>query len=160
MSPLEWLASQKTPAATTAKGSGNDILPSNWTHMVPASKIGQASIQIPKGNYKEIPNPSPGGTGTVYLLRPLSPTKWEFNPTKIMIWEPAWNGVWLSPQIGDNRKGVIATRFVDKNGKIPAAGVLSKWLKSLPQAEYDAWYNETGGGGGGPRWAYKEKGSK
>jgi len=164
MSPLEWLASQGAPAATTAKGSGNDVVPSNWTHMVPASKIDQVMKSgIPKGNYKEIPNPMVGGTGTVYLLRPLPPpTKWEINPIKAMWWRPAPGpGGWLSPQIGDNRRGTIDTLFVDKNGKCPTPEAFHKWHSSLTKDQKNAWENGGGGGGGGGvRWAYKEKGTK
>jgi hypothetical protein len=52
--------------------------------------------------------------------------------------------------------GTIVNRFVDKNGKIADQGTLNQWLKSLPQAEYDAWANSSGAGSGsGPRWEYE-----
>lgn len=129
-----------------------DTVPQGWDQFVGGNK----TVPPPKGNYQEVESPDPTEPGTWYLLRPAPPTKWPYNPVKAMFWQPVANGGVPSPQEGDSRMGTLVNRWLDKNGKVPADGEISRWLKTLPQDQYNAWADESGTSNNtGPRWEYE-----
>jgi hypothetical protein len=134
-----------------------DTVPSGWDQWV-GSGAKLSTVPPPKGNYQEVPSPDPKEPGTWYLLRPAPPSKWQYNPVKPMFWQPLppGKGSVPSPQVGDDRMGTLVNRFLDKNGNVPADGEVSRWLKTLPQDQYNAWADESGtSSGSGPRWEYE-----
>lgn len=139
--------------AETIQLNEYDTVPSGWSQF---SGGGNKTVAPPKGNYQEVPSPDPRESGTWYLLRPAPPSKWPYNPVKTMYWQPVDNGGVPSPQVGDDRMGTLVNRWLDKNGKVPGDGEVSRWLKTLPQDQYNAWADESGtSSGSGPRWEYE-----
>ena len=127
-----------------------DMVPPGWDQFQNGKKV-----DPPKGNYQEVPSPDPKSPGETWLLlRPAPPTNLPYNPVAPIYWQPLppGKGGVPSPQIGDDRMGTINTRHLDKNGMIADPEEVSRWLKTLPQSEFDDYMSKAGGGE--TRWVY------